>query len=230
VITIYDDGYGISVPNEMQMVKGNLSELLRGFQRERGRGDGYDLYRVKGWDYPALLDTYRGAIETVRREHVPALIHVVELTQPLGHSTSGSQERYKTPERLAWEAKFDGLRKFREWILDQGLAPAEELDQWEEEERVFVEEARKRAWEAYLKPILQERKEVAGLIDQFAQETGQEAAVGPVKNRLLGIPVRCAGSLCSRPRCSDFGADQDAQARQALIAWKTAGAAECRPL
>ncbi|HMB55539.1 MAG TPA: thiamine pyrophosphate-dependent enzyme, partial [Thermoanaerobaculia bacterium] len=124
VISIWDDGYGISVPNEHQVCKRNLSEILWGFQRNRAEGEheGYDLYTVRGWDYPALVETYAAAVEVVRREHVPAIFHVVELTQPQGHSTSGSHERYKSPERLAWEAEWDGLVQMRRWVVEQGLA------------------------------------------------------------------------------------------------------------
>ncbi len=129
VITIYDDGYGISVPNEYQMVKQNISALLRGFQRLPGSRDGFDLYAVHGWDYPALLQAYRQASETARAEHIPALIHVTELTQPQGHSTSGSHERYKSKERLAWEQQFDWLKRLRSWILDQEIVAPDELEQ-----------------------------------------------------------------------------------------------------
>jgi TPP-dependent pyruvate/acetoin dehydrogenase alpha subunit len=103
VLSIWDDDYGISVPNEYQLTKGNLSELLRGFQREPGSSQGYDIYTVPGWDYPLLIDTYVQATRIAREEHVPAIVHVVEMTQPQGHSTSGSHERYKSAERLAWE-------------------------------------------------------------------------------------------------------------------------------
>ncbi|OGO50384.1 MAG: hypothetical protein A2W37_13170 [Chloroflexi bacterium RBG_16_63_12] len=131
VLSIWDDGYGISVTNEHQMVKQNMSELLKGFQRAPGTYDGYDIYSVRGWDYAALVETYVQATETARRDHVPALIHVAEVTQPQGHSTSGSHERYKSKERLEWEQEFDCLRKFREWIVAQGVAAAAEMDQWE---------------------------------------------------------------------------------------------------
>src|SRR5690606_26202154 len=102
VLSIWDDGYGISVSNEYQLTKGNISELLQGFQREPGGSEGYDIYVVQGWDYPALVRTYMQAAEIAREEHVPAIVHVTEMTQPQGHSTSGSHERYKSPERLAW--------------------------------------------------------------------------------------------------------------------------------
>ncbi|NUM45771.1 MAG: transketolase, partial [Anaerolineales bacterium] len=114
IISIWDDGYGISVTNDIQVTKNNVGELLKGFARE-GDGPGYQHYTVKGWDYPALVKTYLQAEQITRRDHVPALIHVVEVTQPQGHSTSGSHERYKSAERLAWEEEFDGLSRMRSW-------------------------------------------------------------------------------------------------------------------
>jgi len=111
LLSIWDDGYGISVPNELQITKGDLSAVLSGFRRDPGSRQGYDLYTVKGWDYAGLCETYLSAVQIVRREQVPAIVHVNEMTQPQGHSTSGSHERYKSRERLDWEAEFDPLRK-----------------------------------------------------------------------------------------------------------------------
>lgn len=191
VVTIYDDGYGISVPNEHQMIKQSISELLQGFQRAPGARDGYDLYRVRGWDYPALLEVYLKATETARKDHVPALIHVVELTQPQGHSTSGSHERYKSPERLQWEQDFDGLLKLREWISAHDIATAEELDQIEDEERRTVDAARKQAWQAYISPIQKERGEAAAMIDRIARAlpAEQSAELAQLKSKLLANPL-----------------------------------------
>lgn len=190
LITIYDDGYGISVSNEHQMVKQNISDLLQGFQRSPGTRDGYDLYLVTGWDYPTLVDVFIEAADRVRQEHVPAIVHVTELTQPLGHSTSGSQERYKSQERLAWEATYDCLSKFHQWILDLGIATQQELDRLEEEERFRVEEERMKAWEAYTQPILSERKELITLIEQLAEANQQETAkYEKIKRDLTANPI-----------------------------------------
>ncbi|HSQ17393.1 MAG TPA: thiamine pyrophosphate-dependent enzyme, partial [Anaerolineales bacterium] len=190
VLTIYDDGYGISVANEHQIAKENISELLMGFQRPPGECcDGYDIYMIRGWDYPALLATYAKAAEVARVEHMPSIVHVSELTQPQGHSTSGSHERYKTRERLAWEAEYDCVRQFRLWILEQGFATAETLDRLEEEDRQMVEEARKRAWEAYISPILAERQTVAELISRIAAASAQGDELGQLADRLNGIAV-----------------------------------------
>ena len=221
VITIYDDEYGISVTNERQMVKANLSELLKGFQREPGECDGFDLYRVKGWDYPALLETYQVAVDITRREHVPAIIHVVELTQPQGHSTSGSQERYKSKERLVWEAEYDGLKKFREWILAQGLSRAKELGQLEEQARQYVEEARREAWKAYTSPILKERAEIIRLIDTLSVDSNHRQELEQVKSRLLSIQVPYRRDLMVAWREALVASrEEDLPAKRAMIEWR----------
>jgi 2-oxoisovalerate dehydrogenase E1 component len=173
VVSIWDDGYGISVPNEYQITKSNLSELLKGFQREpltAGVRGGFDIYTVKAWDYPALCETYLAAAAIVRMEHVPAIIHVTEVTQPQGHSTSGSHERYKSKERLEWEVEFDGIRKMRDWMIAQGIASAEELDAYEKEDTRLVREAQRRAWEAYRAPIDAEVREAVALLGEMGAE------------------------------------------------------------
>ncbi|PYQ33228.1 MAG: transketolase [Acidobacteria bacterium] len=167
LVSIWDDGYGISVPNEFQITKGNLSELLKGFQRDPHQKQGYDIYAVKGWDYPALCETYIHAAAITRMEHVPAIIHVTEVTQPQGHSTSGSQERYKTKERLDWEVEFDCIRKMREWMIGQGIASADELDRFEREDLQMVREAQRRAWETYRAPIDAEVKTAIGFLERL---------------------------------------------------------------
>jgi 2-oxoisovalerate dehydrogenase E1 component len=167
-VSIWDDGYGISVPNEFQITKGNLSELLKGFQRERGSKQGFDIYTVKGWDYPALCETYLAASTIVRMEHVPAIVHVIEMTQPQGHSTSGSHERYKSKERLDFEVEFDCIRKMREWMIGQGIATADEIDQLEREDIKAVREAQRRAWSVYRASIDADVKQAVAYIEQIA--------------------------------------------------------------
>jgi pyruvate/2-oxoglutarate/acetoin dehydrogenase E1 component/TPP-dependent pyruvate/acetoin dehydrogenase alpha subunit len=196
IISIYDDGYGISVPNQFQMVKENIGTILKGFQRDPCPAEdcdrGFDLYTVPGWDYRQLLATYRTAAETARQYHIPALVHVTELTQPLGHSTSGSQERYKTPERLAWEAEWDCIRKFREWILENGIASEAILARTEEEEHQGVEEARKQAWEAYQTPLLRERTEALDLLAGTSRMSYHADELEQIRVRLTEIqnPIR----------------------------------------
>ena len=152
VISIWDDGYGISVPNEVQTTKADISEALRGFQYEHGN-TGIEIFKVRGWDYPALCEVYEQAAKLAREEHRPCIIHVTELTQPQGHSTSGSHERYKSEERLAWEHEFDCNVKMRSWMLESGIASEEELHNIEQEARSFVRQEQRRAWSDYHKTL-----------------------------------------------------------------------------
>ncbi len=189
VISIWDDDYGISVTNEHQVTKGNLSEIVKGFKRKRGGKDGFDIYTVKGWDYPALVDTYLRAAETARNEHIPSLIHVVELTQPQGHSTSGSHERYKSRERLEWEQEHDCLKKMREWMIAEGIASAEALESWEAEDRRLVETIRDQAWEAFQKPIREERRRVVAIIDSLIPSSRHGQTLEHLKQQLQRKPI-----------------------------------------
>jgi len=170
VISIWDDGYGISVPNEFQVTKSNVGELLGGFARREGTRDGYDIQVVRAWDYPELVSAYRRAAEIARLEHVPQIIHVIDVTQPQGHSTSGSHERYKSAERLAWEAEMDGIGRMRQWIIDQGLATESELDAIDHESVTHVQQAKQAAWDAYIAPIRNEIATCVGLLRACADE------------------------------------------------------------
>jgi 2-oxoisovalerate dehydrogenase E1 component len=175
IVSVWDDGYGISVPNEHQITKGNISDLLKGFQREPKSKTGFDIYTVKAWDYPALCETYIAAATIVRHEHVPAIIHVTEVTQPQGHSTSGSHERYKSKERLQWEIEFDAITKMRDWMIAQGISSAADLDAMEKEDAQLVRDAQRRAWEAYRAPIDAEVREAISILDRLgAQELKSE--------------------------------------------------------
>ncbi|MGZ5431894.1 MAG: alpha-ketoacid dehydrogenase subunit alpha/beta, partial [Thermoanaerobaculia bacterium] len=174
IVSVWDDGYGISVPNEHQITKGNVSELLKGFQREPKSKVGFDIYTVKAWDYPALCETYIAAATIVRHEHVPAIIHVTEVTQPQGHSTSGSHERYKSEERLRFEVEFDAIKKMREWMIAQGIATADELDAMEKEDVTAVRDAQRRAWDAYRKPIDAELQEAIALLERVGAQDQQK--------------------------------------------------------
>jgi pyruvate/2-oxoglutarate/acetoin dehydrogenase E1 component/TPP-dependent pyruvate/acetoin dehydrogenase alpha subunit len=223
VIAIYDDGYGISVPNEYQMVKQDLSKLLSGFQRSRGKQDGFDLYRVRGWDYPALLEAFQKSAENARRDHIPAIVHVIEVTQPQGHSTSGSHERYKSKERMTFEVEFDCLKKFREWILERGAASAEELNHIEVDERQFVESQRKKAWEAFQAPILAERRDVVKKLETLAQASQHAVEVNQAIDRLQGLPSPLRRDLFSAIQTALLEVkDEPSPAREALAAWRQA--------
>jgi 2-oxoisovalerate dehydrogenase E1 component len=224
IISIYDDGYGISVPNQFQMVKENIGTILKGFQRDPCPAEecdrGFDLYTVPGWDYRLLLATYQTAAEAARQHHIPALVHVTDLTQPLGHSTSGSHERYKTPERLAWEAEWDCIRKFREWVLDNGIAGEADLARAEEEERQGVEEARKQAWEAYQTPLLRERAEVLDLLVRTSRESNHADKLEQIRERLAEIPDPIRRDLASAVHESlVLTRDEAPSVRQKSLKW-----------
>ena len=177
LLSIWDDGYGISVANEHQICKADLSEMLSGFGRKPGGDEGFELYRVQGWDYPALVDTYLAASTRVRRDHVPAIVHVAELTQPQGHSTSGSHERYKSAERLAFEVEFDGLRRMRSWMLESGIASESELDAIEAEGATAARGAQRRAWDAFQDAIRADKQTFIDLAGKVAERAGDRAAI-----------------------------------------------------
>src|SRR5712691_5930374 len=171
VISVWDDGYGISVPNELQTTKGSISAVLEGFRREPG-GTGLDLYTVKGHDYLGCCDVYQLAVERARREHVPSVVHVTEMTQPQGHSTSGSHERYKSKDRLRFEIEFDPIRRMREWMIREEIADATTLDELERAARTEVERIREEAWDAYLAPVRADREQALAIIESVAAESG----------------------------------------------------------
>ena len=175
VISVWDDEYGISVHAKYQTTKENISSILSGFQREK-KLKGYEIIKVNGWDYPALVSAYYKAAELARNEHVPVLIHVQELTQPQGHSTSGSHERYKGPERLQWEREHDCNLKMRQWILEQKFATDEELIDLETDIKKKVRQGKNKAWQAYLEPHLQERDTLITLATPLAKRSTDEQA------------------------------------------------------
>ncbi len=176
VMSIWDDEYGISVPNEYQITKSSLAEMLSGFQRREGER-GYEVFQVKAWDYEALLRTYQQAAELARREHVPSIIHVTEVTQPQGHSTSGSHERYKTSERLQWEKSQDCLVHMRQYVLEQGFATEEELEAWEKEDRREIRQAKNDAWKAFQEPIKKHVTELVSITSQLASRSVHKADI-----------------------------------------------------
>jgi len=175
-VNIWDDQYGISVPAKYQTTKENLSEILKGFETNE-HGLGYRIYNCKGWDYPALCEMYMTAIEEVRETHMPVIFHITEITQPQGHSTSGSHERYKSEDRLKWEAEHDCLKKMREWMLANGIASSEQLDSLESTAIDFVKQEQKSAWDAFRKEIEEEKLTALNLLNQLSIEVGEPLKV-----------------------------------------------------
>jgi pyruvate/2-oxoglutarate/acetoin dehydrogenase E1 component/TPP-dependent pyruvate/acetoin dehydrogenase alpha subunit len=192
VVSIWDDGYGISVPNELQVLGGNLTQLLQGFRRRDDLPSGYHLHTVRGWDYEALLSVYRRAADNARHGRIPAIVHVIEMTQPQGHSTSGSHERYKPKERLEWEVEFDPIKQMRAWMIEQGIATDDELDtiQAELDRKVF--EYRDEAWDRNRAEPLREAAELADLVEEAAGHSARPDELGRIAKRLraLDAPLR----------------------------------------
>ena len=191
VISVWDDEYGISVHAKYQTTKESISEILNGFQRDTNN-NGYEIMTVKGWDYPKLVETYEKASAIAREEHVPVLIHVTELTQPQGHSTSGSHERYKNEERLAWEREFDCLAQMRTWLLDNNLASAEELDTIDTTIKKEVLEGKKAAWTAFVTPMKEEQQELVSLLNSIANSSAKKVFIEKQANDLASVkePIR----------------------------------------
>ncbi|QDA58706.1 thiamine pyrophosphate-dependent enzyme [Hymenobacter jejuensis] len=227
LISVWDDHYGISVPAEYQTTKQSISEILKGFQREGEGQQGFEIFVVRGWDYPALVETYQRAAELCRTQHVPVLIHVTEVTQPQGHSTSGSHERYKSKERLSWEEEHDCLRKMREWLLTEGYATEDELEQIETESKEVVKQARLAAWEAFFNPIKQERDEAVTMLQKLVAEDGQEGALSEMVEQLRHntAPIR-ADIVRAVRRALRLVRGQRSAARRDLQQWLEQALAE----
>ncbi len=177
-LSVWDDGYGISVPVSAETTKASISDVLRGFIPDDRPG--VDIHVVRGWDYPALLDVYSTGVERVRTEHKPAIFHVIELTQPQGHSTSGSHERYKSKERLRFEVEYDCIARMRDWIIESGIAGESQLEGWEAADKESVEAARDLAWEAYQAPIRRERDRAVSILRRI--DTPKVAEVASTLN------------------------------------------------
>ncbi len=190
IITVADDGYGISVPKSYQTTKGSVSKVLSGFEAEPAT-NGIGIFHVPGWDYPRLCAAYAESVAAARAAHRPALVHVDELTQPQGHSTSGSHERYKSKERLAWEAEYDCNVQFRKYLLEEGLADAKSLQELEEQAQEVVKKARSKAWKRYNQPLQQVWKAMKATFASLAEEAGSSRAqaISEELNALIN-PVR----------------------------------------
>ena len=199
VVSIWDDEYGISVHAKHQTTKENISELLKGFKKEEGT-NGYEIFKVNGWDYPALVKTYQEAAQIAREKHVPVIIHVKELTQPQGHSTSGSHERYKSDDRLIWEKEQDCNVKFRAWILESGFADEESLLEIEKDIKRDVRNAKKEAWSEFLMPHLAHKKELVKVLRLLVESTNNKAAITSILNDLIAIEEPIKKDLAVKAR------------------------------
>ena len=193
-LAIWDDGYGISVPREYQTTKGSISELLKGFEKGDKDSTGIILYKVKGWDYAGMIAAFSEGVERARKEHVPVVFHVTEITQPQGHSTSGSHERYKSAERLEWEKEFDCNKRFHDWIVQEKIATEQELTETEQKAIDDAKIARDKAWDAFTLPVKKERDELIKIIDNRSCMCKREHVdkVGIITNQLKAIqnPIR----------------------------------------
>jgi pyruvate/2-oxoglutarate/acetoin dehydrogenase E1 component/TPP-dependent pyruvate/acetoin dehydrogenase alpha subunit len=201
-VSVYDDGYGISVPKKYQTTKGSISDLLKGFEREEGK-PGIVIYKGKGWDYPGLIKMYEEGIELCRKEHVPVLFHIEEVTQPQGHSTSGSHERYKGEERLKWEQEFDPIRRMREWAINEKIATAEELDNMAAEAENEAKESRRQGWEMFQEPIRVERDALVRIIKERTckcSDESYEESIDKIADDLQAVlaPIRKDNFVAAR--------------------------------
>ena len=180
-MSVWDDGFGISVPRKYQTTKGSISDALAGMQRSETK-NGYEIFVTRGWDYSHLCETYEKAVRLAREEHVPVLIHVKEVNQPQGHSTSGSHERYKSPERLQWEIDFDCILKFKEWILefqagDNVICTEEELDKIQSDAKQTVLDAKNKSWKQYTSDINIDLKDAIAILTEVANSSPQKVFI-----------------------------------------------------
>lgn len=219
LISIWDDDYGISVPQEYHTTKGSISAALAGLQRTKTE-KGFEIFTVKGWDYMALLDVYRRAEKVCREEHVPVMVHVEEMTQPQGHSTSGSHERYKSKERLAWEADHDCIKKMRQWIIEEVMILPEEVQFIEQEAKQSARAAKDRAWKSFMDDIRRDQKIVIEFLDQAASENIKRAGMLQVKNDLIRTvnPTRL-DTVKAAKRAARLLLGEDCEVRNRLISW-----------
>lgn len=219
VICVWDDGYGISVPAEYHTTKGDISKALAGLQRD-SNNQGFELLKVKGWDYTALTHVFENASDIAREGHVPVMIHVTELTQPQGHSTSGSQERYKSSDRLAWERENDCNKRFREWILENGISTEEDLNKIDREIKNRVRAAKKQAWVEFLRPHIEAKKELVQLLDRVAGSSPNRSFVSKIKNDLIALEEPLKKDLASKARKAlRYLLGEESPEKRALQGW-----------
>lgn len=216
LVSVWDDDYGISVPKEYQTTKGSISKILVGFQRSETE-KGFEILTANGWDYEDLCQVYEKAEKICREEHVPILIHVMEMTQPQGHSTSGSHERYKSKERLNWEVEHDCIRKFREWIIDQGISTTEELSDIEKQAKAIVKTAKEQAWKAFNADIQRDRT----LLDQIFEAVSEQLLeIREIRNEFKKVinPVRMDSMIAAKRALRILSVNVH-PLKQSLIEW-----------
>ena len=198
-VSVWDDGYGISVPKKYQTLKESISEALKGFQTDE-KGKGIEIYKVKGYDYPALRKMYEEGINKSRIQHTPVLFHVEDLTQPQGHSTSGSHERYKTKERLDWEKEHDCIRQMRHWMISEGIATTEELDKLEAEAKVYARRSKNNAWKKYMDPVRNSIKELETIYTQLLKDFPEKNKVEIIRQKLRSLIDPTFGEVTQNAR------------------------------
>ncbi len=199
IISVWDDDYGISVHNKHHTTKESISEVLKGFQRDK-KNKGIEIFKVKGWDYPSLIATYEKAEKIAREEHVPVLIHVIELTQPQGHSTSGSQERYKSKERLEWEKEYDCNLQMRKWMLENAIATEQDLEIIENKAKADVLKAKKQSWEAFITPNRNKQKELLSVLEKIEVKSSNKAFIKRHREALANIKEPILKDILSTAR------------------------------
>src|SRR6056297_314602 len=219
VVSVWDDEYGISVPAKHHTTKEDISKILSGFQRDEEH-EGYEILKVKGWDYTALMHAYENASDIAREEHVPVIIHVTELTQPQGHSSSGSHERYKSQERLEWEKNNDCNKRFREWILEMGITSEEVLKNIEKNISKEVRSAKKEAWAEYLSIHKEQNKVLVRLLNEACAKSPNKNFINKIKNDLISIeePLKKDLAVSSR-KALRYLLGEASTAKDALVRW-----------
>ena len=219
LMSVWDDNYGISVPQEYHTTKGSISKVLEGFRRTESE-NGFEIFNVKGWDYASLINTYLQAEKICREEHVPVLVHVEEVTQPQGHSTSGSHERYKSKERLTWEAEHDCMLKMRNWILEDVMVVPEALEAIEKEAKQTAREAKEKAWKAFNADIQKEFKEVVEILGRVGEQSNRTEELEEIKNQLEKTinPIR-VDNMKTAKKVLRLTRDENSEARTELLKW-----------
>ncbi|PCH68913.1 MAG: transketolase [Bacteroidetes bacterium] len=218
-LSVWDDGYGISVPKKYQTTKESISTILQGFQHEKG-SNGINIYTAKAWNYAELCETYEKGVAITREQHIPSLYHIQDVTQPQGHSTSGSHERYKSPERLQWEEDFDCIKKMREWMLESAIATAEQIDKVENEAKEHVNESKKKAWAEYTKPIKEEIHVVSSLVENITKQSSNANFINKAKDELLAIREPFRGdAMAAINKILSITRSEPSTERQALVEW-----------